>query len=203
MCIFKVLSVRKVGPFVALTVLFGVLAGGIRALPARGQEPCELRKEKVKSLLAVVRDRKAQHDEPQRYLAAMRELGRLKALEAINDLVRLLTYQRDWWREERTHQGYTYTSGSLPVPYIARHYPATLALADIGKPALPALTKVIMRHDHASREARNANYTIRVILARHGQDAVVFFKAAAAEATSPEAVQRLRQAAETIGNDDR
>ena len=72
-----------------------------------------------------------------------------------------------------------------------RHYLATLALADIGEPALPELIKVIENHDEASLETANANYTVRVILLRHGgRNAEAFFKDAAAKAQTPQAAER-------------
>jgi hypothetical protein len=68
-------------------------------------------------------------------------------------------------------------------------------LAEIGKPALPALVTVIMDHEEGSLESTNANYSIRVILARHGLRPEAFFEDAAESAASPEGAERLRKAA--------
>ena len=186
----KPAGVGGLRPVARAALLLALMGAATHAVGMLGQQSSISRQEKVEKLLRIIRDRDLQRDDPKQFLAAMQELGNLRAVEAIDDLVGLLTYERDWQRERRP-AGYEATSGSSPIPYTGRHYLATLALADIGEPALPELIKVIENHDEASLETANANYTVRVILLRHGgRNAEAFFKDAAAKAQTPQAAER-------------
>jgi hypothetical protein len=74
-------------------------------------------------------------------------------------------------------------------------------LVDIGRPAVPALVKMIETTEPQSEESRNARYTIREILRAAKQDPRQFLDEAARKAPSPEARQRLVKAAETADDD--
>jgi hypothetical protein len=87
--------------------------------------------------------------------------------------------------------------------YTGNRYPATSALFQIGKPAVPALLRVIARHESNSREAKNARYTVRVTFRGDSSGADNLFKEAAAKARTPEARQRLLKALETAQEDCR
>lgn len=161
------------------------------------------RMEKLRVLVQMIRDSELGNSDPERVVSAITSLGEMKATEAIDDLIELLTYRRVWkWERKPTEPGrYTRIDSFQPVAYTAARYPATAALAQIGKPALPGLLKVIESQEENSLLSKNARYTIRLILKNDRASAQEFFKEAAAKASSPEAAKRLLKALETADED--
>jgi hypothetical protein len=67
-----------------------------------------------------------------------------------------------------------------------RRYPATGALFQIGRPALPALIKVIETHESSSLESENAIYTVEGIFREALAEGTKYLREAAVRALSPE-----------------
>jgi hypothetical protein len=114
----------------------------------------------------------------------------MKCVDAIDDLIALLTYR------------FRLTSPMQP-PFTASSYPATEALMIIGKPALPALVKLIETHDAACLVSKNARFTVRCIFSYREKEGDEFFRQAADKAATPEAKERLLRALETAREDMR
>lgn len=150
--------------------------------------------QEVEQLLTVLRDEQLRESEPERVVQAILQLGRMKCIAAIDDLVQLLTFRRtlEWEKGKET--------GELIIELQAMstdgRYPATGALLQIGKPSLPALIKVIETYASGSLESENAIFTVRMIFADKSSEGVQYLRKAAAKASSSEAAQRLWDAAE-------
>jgi hypothetical protein len=135
----------------------------------------------------------AQRD-PDRVRNEIQLLGRLRAVQAIPDLIKLLgfRYRYRWEREGGPR---------VMRPASVSRYPATDALVEIGKPALSALLEVVETRGFDSIESRNARYAIRWIFRDEPSKADELFNGAAAKASTPEGKQRLLKALETAHED--
>lgn len=123
--------------------------------------------------------------------------GRLRAVQAVPDLIKLLGF-RYWYDWEKPVGGMRRIVHPITV---GDRYPATSALLEIGKPALPALLEVVETREFNSIESKNVRYTIRGIFRDDPAKADEFFKDAAAKAPSPKASERLLKALDT-GQED-
>ncbi len=162
--------------------------------PNTGDEPSA---PTVEDPRRVLRDPDLLRRDPDRVVKAMQQLGERRAVEAIPELTTLLGF-RYWydWEKERPIR-----YGGRHYIFIGSRYPATSALFQIGKPALPALLKVVETHHFDAIESRNARYTIRVIFRDEPPQADMFFKEAAAKASTDEAKQRLLKSIESAEDD--
>jgi hypothetical protein len=146
----------------------------------------------VQTLLTVIRDEHLRENDPERVTKAIETLGELRAAEASEDLAHLLTFKGKF------EGGKNQTS-----PGVLTHltppgglYPATTALFQIGKPALPALVRVIEEHEKNSLASVNATDTIVLIFRDRPGGAIEYLKEAASKSTAPGGSQRLYEAAE-------
>jgi len=153
------------------------------------------REEELSRLTAIVRDGRLQASDPDRVVQAIERLGEMKAVEAVDDLVRLLSF-RKWFPWENDPNQPKVVEG-LGITDRQR-YPAILALIQIGPLSLPALIKVIETHEPGSLETRNAMEVIIQLSHYDRPPYVRKLKDAAAKASSPEAAERLRKAAEAL-----
>jgi hypothetical protein len=145
----------------------------------------------VQSLLAIIRDERLRESDPERITKAIEALGEMRAADASEDLARLLTFKGKFqWEKDQTSGALTHLAppGSL--------YPATTALFQIGKPALPALVRVIEEHESDSLESVNATDTIILIFRERPAGAADYLKKEAAKSATPDGAQRLNRAAE-------
>jgi PBS lyase HEAT-like repeat len=151
--------------------------------------------EELERLLATVRDTRLQETDQVRVTRAIERLGELRDPAAVDDLVQLLTFRRVWpWEKDPT-----VPKSTEPVhPWTWNTFPAVKALSLIGQPALPALIRVIGTHEPDSPESQKAMEVIILMSGDKRSDYVARLKYAAAAASSPDAAQRLRQAAETL-----
>lgn len=174
----------------AVQVLLLTLASlfGLSSLQAWGQ--CDLQSDQVKPLIQVLRDKELQKKDPDRVRQAILQLGYRGCTAAADDLTALLTfkYRFDW---EGTHI-------HLQPIFTGTRYPATGALAQIGKASLPSLVKVIEANPPSSLMTRNAVYTVKSIFRDHPEKAENFLTDAAEKATKPESQSRLRHAAAAV-----
>ena len=147
-----------------------------------------------RELLTIVRDKQLLERDPERVAKAIERLGEIRSIAAINDLVDLLTFKRIFeWDSER--------NGIIDEPHfisITGRYPAAGALFQIGKPALPALIKVIGTEKTGSLAGENAIYTVTQIFRDSPAEGVSYLKDAAANASSAQAARRLSYAAERV-----
>jgi hypothetical protein len=157
--------------------------------PAR---PCP--DEFTKLRLEIIHDKEVQETDPFRVRNAMLELGERRCVAAVDDLVGLLTFRLPFSKEAKP---------LLQRVFTGTHYPATSALGQIGKPALPALVEVIETNDAASLESKNARWTVRAIFRFHREAADKFLQASSAKAATPEAKRRLLHALQTAEEDFR
>ncbi len=193
-------EVEKTGRSGRILAWFTAMLVGVTcAVNSSAQQTSTPRHERIGQLLNIIRDKSIKENDPNRFRGAIQELGKLRATEAVDDLIDLLTYRREWQRE-RAPYDYT-TDGSSWRNFVGAEYPASEALENIGKPALPTLVKVIEGHDDASLESKNARYTVRAILKHERRDPEAFFKDEAARAPSREAARRLLKALETADKD--
>lgn len=162
------------------------LAGLLRAQPSCPEKT-------LGTLREVLRDQHLQETDPDQVTKAIHDVGQMKCAQAINDLIALLTFRS------------TYGEGGSRVilhgVYTGNRYPATNALAEIGKAALPPLVRIIEENERGSLVSKNARYTVRAII--HDERPVVekFFKDAAAKAPTRQAKDRLLRALDTADED--
>jgi HEAT repeat protein len=148
---------------------------------------------KIMHLLRILRDEQLRQVEPERVIEAIEQIGDLKSIAAIDDLAQLLTFGRN---VEPETMGDVIV-GEHFITTFAR-YPAARALFRIGKPALPALIKVIAAEETGSPASENATYTVTQIFRDAPSDGVEYLRSAAGKASSNQEVQRLSVAAEKL-----
>ena len=137
----------------------------------------------VDKLRAIVRDKQTQKREPKRVIAAITDLGNLRATSAIGDLIKVLTFRQTFDHEDEEEI-------SLITP--GNRFPAIEALFKIGMPALPALTKVVASSGSKSTRAQNAVYTVMVIFREHPEDGVAYLEEQASHARTSAGAARLK-----------
>lgn len=145
-------------------------------------------------LLAIVIDKKARENEPERLIRAIERLGEMRSEAAIPFLIQLLTFKRTLsWESKNVEVDIVDTEH--PVTITGR-YPAAGALFMIGKPSLPSLVGVIEEQDSDAVSSVNALYTIRQIFRDSPSEVGGFLRSAAAKASSTAKSERLIHAAE-------
>lgn len=144
-------------------------------------------------LLTILRDKQIQEREPERVAKVIERLGEIKSVEAIDDLVQHLTFSRNIQQEKIGDV----VVGERFITLFGR-YPAAGALFQIGKPALPALIKVIGAEETGSLAGENAIHTVTQIFRDSPAEGVSYLKDAAANASTAQAARRLSDAAERV-----
>jgi hypothetical protein len=178
---------RELAACVAALPLACGLAGAAHAEKRCGEEI-------TRPLLEVLHQKDLQQTDPVAVRTAIEKLGMMRCVDVIDDLVALLTFRFPFPKEDEMVTNRRFT---------ATRYPATNALPLIGKPALPALVKVIETNDPAALLSKNARFTVRCIFAYREKEGDEFFREAADKATTPEAKERLLRALETAREDMR
>lgn len=164
------------------------------SLARAGQAEKRCGEEITRPLLEVLHQKDLQQTDPVAVRTAIEKLGMMRCVDVIDDLVALLTFRFPFPKEDEMVTNRRFT---------ATRYPATNALPLIGKPALPALVKVIETNDPASLLSKNARFTARCIFAYREKEGDEFFRQAADKAATPEAKERLLKALETARADMR
>jgi hypothetical protein len=155
----------------------------------QAQQPLETTDTQAEKLRRVVRDERLQKNDPKQVIAAIKELGRLRSESAIGDLISVLSFRQtfDW----ETPSG----EDEIQLVTPANRYPATDALFQIGKRALPALAEVVASSDAKSLRSQNAIFTIMSIFREHPEEGVSYLEDKANHAQTPAATARLRAGA--------
>ena len=104
----------------------------------------------------------------------------------MDDLVSALSFQQTFSEDPEVE---------IHIITQSERYPAIDALFQIGKPALPALCKVIASDAPASINSKNATLTIILIFRDDPQQGVNFLDDQASKAPPPVAASRFRAAA--------
>ncbi len=160
-------------------------------------------------LLATIRDPRLRERDPDRVILAMQRLGVMKDTGAIQDLISLLTFRRLYPEDEDP----TLARDVFDSRSSSWRFPAIEALTLIGRPALPALVQAIEASDPDSLESKCALEAVRLIFLhgttpdnqnpdesaqRFWREAAEYLTQAAGRASSPQAEERLRVAAEKL-----
>ncbi|MCI0628505.1 MAG: hypothetical protein L0387_43790 [Acidobacteria bacterium] len=181
---FGQLGVLRV--FLLISALPVATAAG--AQNARAAEP-QARDARIAELLSIVIDRKLQDNDPERFEAAIAHLGELRAEKAIDLLVPLLDYKAHKYR--RKDECFVTGSGESL-------YPVVDAVAQIGKPAVPAIVRALENREPESRWAINARGTLILIFREELGAGVDVLSAAARKSETADGASRLRAAADHL-----
>ncbi len=175
---------------VTLVFVLPVTTNFIRAQsPQHPDDAANRRNEEVGKLIVILRAPEHRKDHPEKVVSAIQRLGEMRAVEAVDDLVELLTFARrfPWERDDAIIEIQPITEGN--------RYPATSALFQIGRPALPALVKVVESNSLDSVRGQNAVSAIRNIFRDDLSGGVKYLEHAAEESANVDSGQRLTQAA--------
>jgi hypothetical protein len=139
------------------------------------------RDEEIAQLIAIIRNSQLRIEDPQKVVEAINKLGEMKAASAADDLAQLLTFRLVSLGERLTGMR---TEADARIP-------AVNALYLIGKPALPALVKVIENFDEQDLMSRNAREAIVSIFRGKRSEGVKYINEAASRSSSSLGSQRL------------
>lgn len=144
-------------------------------------------------LLQIIRDERLRTENPDKVAQAIVALGELRATDAVEDLIKVITFKRTFPQERGNPEGVV-----NDIHLITREgrFPAIGALFEIGKPSLPSLVRLIANHDPKSLESENALVTVRSIFRDEPQAGVQYLKDAGEKSSSSLSRQRLLIAAE-------
>ncbi|HEU0178577.1 MAG TPA: hypothetical protein VFV58_30305 [Blastocatellia bacterium] len=171
-----------------LSLCLTVVDFSLAAQPIPYQEP-QQNVQDVESLRAILRDPEVRRTDPARLKDAINKIGKTKSAEAIDELIALLTFS----------EGELYTRPpSVKSTERDDRFIAANALYLIGKPALPALFGLIEKHDEKDLERAIAFSTIVSIFGEDVSGRAEYIRKAMAEASSPEAIQRLARASQEM-----
>lgn len=175
-------------PRLTLMLLFAMFSSsawtmGLRQVPSDSRS--ESRKAEIQRLRQLIRDKEIQEQDPEQVDRAMRRLGELKAVEAIDDLIALLAFKHP---KEMETVGSHYGDG----------YRAKSALFAIGEPALPALVHALSENEIGSIEYKNARSAVMSIFRDRLPEGAKYLREQASRADSPIARERLTMAAQHI-----
>lgn len=182
---------------IGFPVLLIIFATGIFITSVFGSKsvvaPQDNNEGEVSTLISVLRDSRLRQDDPERVIKAIERLGDLKAAAAVDDLIQLIAFRRTFSWERN--------GGSIlelqPITP-GNRYPAVSALFQIGKPALPALVKVIEGSESNSLENQNATYAVQSIFRDNLREGVKYLREAATQSFTRLMAQRLSTAARRI-----
>src|SRR6266849_2644471 len=160
--------------------------------PAQSPDnPTSRRSEEIAKLLAVLRDPDLRKTHPEQVVSAIQRLGEVRAIEAVDDLIELLTFARKFDWESPDNKMIV----EIQVIHTGNRYPATSALFQIGRPALPALVKVIELDGLGPLRGQNAMFAIQGIFSDDLSEGVKYLEQLAQASANPDSAQHLMQAA--------
>lgn len=189
---------------IMLFLSVALLALGVKAMrnlkQTNPQNPIQQSSnQEVSELLGVLRDEKLRQREPDRVVEAIRKLGEIKSVAAIDDLVGLLTFKRTFQWESKSDTTIIEIQPITP----ANRYPAVGALTEIGNAALPALVRVLETHETGSLESQNALFVVGNVFREQPMEAVTYLREAASKSQTPLASERLVTAANRVTSQPR
>jgi|GEM_PF-5515753 len=199
-------SAQYITAFVSLAVFCLIVALGITVISQSNKKigneiPLEQSQakltgvdEEVQQLIEVLKKKK----EPSEVVAAIKILGDMKAKEAIPELIKYLDYEKKYNDEQPKYVEGVKVDGmeiGKTIPLSGR-YPATIALFQIGKPALPALVQVIEENEVESVKSENALYTIQFMFRDDLSKSIKYLKDAMNNVLFQDRKSRLANAVE-------
>jgi hypothetical protein len=141
----------------------------------------ESKDEEIAQLIAIIRNSQLRIEAPEKVVEAIHKLGEMKAASAVDDLAQLLSFRLVSEGERLTGI----------ITEADKRFPAVSALYLIGKPALPALVKVIENFDEQDWMSRNARYLMVAIFNGKLSEGVEYVNQAASKSSSALGSQRL------------
>ena len=157
----------------------------------------ERKDDEEKRLLAIIRDKEAQESARERCVQAIERLGEIRSVTAVDDLIELITFKRTLRSEENPSP--IVIDREHPVTPLSL-YPAAGALFYIGKPARPALLRLIETSDPDSLASQNAVYTLMAIFREDPKAGIRYLQNAGNKAQTLEASKNLLRAVERARN---
>lgn len=192
----------RLATFLGLTAICVIFLLGTQVTP-QGQEreliPTDVKRnvdnlavpdDEVTKLIEILRKREAP---PDIIITAIQTLGRLKAKEAIPELIRYLDFKKEYpTKQPEFIDGIkidgTELGRTIPLSGI---YPAAGALFQIGEPAIPALIAVIGAEESISVKSENALYALQQIFPDDLPKAVAYLEDAILKSRNPSRRRRL------------
>ncbi|HYE72525.1 MAG TPA: hypothetical protein VEF04_04305 [Blastocatellia bacterium] len=176
-----------------LCIIFFILVSS-KEIPALLKSQNISYDENMQKLLSTLRNESLRKNSPQEVIKAIKRLGELRSTEAVDDLIKLLTFRQSFNWEDHSGE----SINEIQPIHTGNRYPATSALINIGKPALPALVKIIQAQPSQSLASENAIFTIKMIFRDNPLGGVEYLKQASISATSTQAKQRLNNAVKML-----
>lgn len=152
--------------------------------------------DKKQQLLFIIRDKALRKSDPDRVASAIVQLGEMKSVESIGDLIELLSFRRTLKGENPDPN----TVQEIHPVAPSERYPATGALVSIGTPSLEALVRVIATQEAGSVESDNAIFAVSMIFRENLQEGVSYLQSAASASLDRPSMDRLRAAANRLDN---
>ncbi|MCI0350764.1 MAG: hypothetical protein L0Z53_15170, partial [Acidobacteriales bacterium] len=179
----------------AVVLMASMILPGALAQAGGVQEPeiaqCGARKDRIATLISIVKDRELLKNDPERVEAAIQQLGELRAEEAIDPLISMLDYEA--YKFRRKDQWFITASGE-------REYPVVYALASIGRPAVPAIVRLLEKTEPETRLAVNARQTLILLFGDNPGEGIDLVEAAARKSETAQGSLRLRAAVDELRN---
>jgi len=135
-------------------LIIALLALSGKAVVSKERTMPDHREDDEKQLLAIVRDKEMQDKDRRAVVQAVVRLGEIRSIAAIDDLINLITFRGIL--ESKQAPSPIVIDMEHPVTPLSV-YPATGALFHIGRPALPALIKLIETSDPDALASQNAD----------------------------------------------
>ncbi|HKV40553.1 MAG TPA: hypothetical protein VJX67_15175 [Blastocatellia bacterium] len=184
-------------------ILMGAVLA-VSALPKAGASGSGLRQplgcfarqassDEGEALLRVIRNSELRKTDPERLAKAIEEIGRIKYIPAIKDLIGLLDFRRTFPHE--------IVDGAIIEVHLyppEDRWPAIGALSNIGKPSLDAATKAVMDNPSDSAIGHHAAYLISAIFKDRDDEAILYMRREASKAEDTIASERLMHAADEL-----
>lgn len=170
----KLIKDRRMLSLIGLCGIILLLSSAAQIISAQSES-------EIDELINILRDDEIRESDPERVVKAIIRLGELKAATAIDDLIQLITFERD-------------LTNVMHLISPINHYPAADALFEIGSLSVPALVKVIKTHVGESKESENATLTLLSIFRESPSDGIGVLQEEASKAVSPLERQRLMEA---------
>lgn len=187
----RVLKIDRLFSSPVTLLVIALLALPAKATISKERLMPDQSKDEEERFIAFLRDKQAQASDPDEFVRVIERLGGMRSVAAVDDLINLITFKRPLPAD----------AGPPPTLIDNEHrvstmgvYPATGALFHIGRPALPALLKLIETSDDDALTSQNAVYTVMAIFREDPPAGVQYLQSAAEQAMTPEASRNLLRA---------
>lgn len=150
--------------------------------------------DEIGNLIKTLKNQELKKAFPQLIWEAIEKLGSIRDERAIPELIKYIDYEKKFEpRQKQDSNEITHWDDPKPI---SGRYPATAALFQIGKPALPALVKVIEAEDAESIKSQNALYTVQFIFRDNLSEGIKYLEKSINEFITKNEKSRLQKAIE-------